>query len=107
MTVHELKTWPDFFAAVSDGSKTFEIRKNDRDYKVGDILHLREWVPSDDPPVFIEASDWPDGDGYVGKYTESSLFCRVTYLLFMERGVIMSIRLLASLDAIEALRASE
>lgn len=25
--VHELKTWPDFFARVLSGEKTFEIRK--------------------------------------------------------------------------------
>ena len=25
--VHDLKTWPEFFAALLDGSKTFEVRK--------------------------------------------------------------------------------
>lgn len=41
MTIHELKTWPDFFRDVADGRKKFEIRKDDRDYKVGDLLRLK------------------------------------------------------------------
>lgn len=40
---HELKIWGVFFNAVINGKKTFEIRKMDRDYKVGDYLHLREF----------------------------------------------------------------
>jgi len=45
---HILKCWPGPFAAVLDGSKRFEYRVDDRGYRVGDILHLREYVPSDD-----------------------------------------------------------
>ena len=41
--VHDLKVWPEFFAALWDGSKVFEWRKDDRDYRVGDVLILREW----------------------------------------------------------------
>lgn len=44
--VHELKTWPEYLDALIDGSKTFEVRKNDRDYRVGDRLHLLGWNPS-------------------------------------------------------------
>lgn len=41
--VHELKILPKWFDDVSSGKKKFEIRKNDRDYKVGDVLKLKEW----------------------------------------------------------------
>ncbi len=41
-TTHELKTDPAPFSAVYDGIKTFEIRLNDRGFKVGDKLLLRE-----------------------------------------------------------------
>jgi len=45
MTVHKLKLHPNYFDAVANGIKTFEIRKDDRDYKVGDTLHLYEFDP--------------------------------------------------------------
>lgn len=43
--VHELKTWPQPFAALMCGDRRHEIRVNDRDYRVGDTLLLREWIP--------------------------------------------------------------
>lgn len=49
-TEHELKIRSEFFLRVATNQKTFEIRKNDRDFQVGDILILKEWR---------------DGDGYV------------------------------------------
>lgn len=42
---HVLKCWTLSYQAIVDGLKSFEIRKNDRDYHVGDILTLQEWNP--------------------------------------------------------------
>ncbi len=43
MTIHELKIAPKYFFDVVTGIKTAEIRYNDRGYKAGDILILKEW----------------------------------------------------------------
>lgn len=51
---HELKILPRWFKDVAQGLKNFEIRKNDRDYKVGDRLILKEW----------------DGEHYTGAFVE-------------------------------------
>ena len=45
MTEHRLKTWPMFYDRIISGEKTFEVRRKDRDFKVGDILILQEWNP--------------------------------------------------------------
>lgn len=41
--IHELKTWKEYFEEVFTGSKTFEVRVNDRNFRKGDILILKEW----------------------------------------------------------------
>lgn len=43
--VHLLKCWPESFRAVVAGTKTYEVRKDDRGYMVGDYLRLDEWEP--------------------------------------------------------------
>lgn len=43
--IHKLKISPDYFDVVARGVKPFEVRKNDRDFKVGDVLKLSEFIP--------------------------------------------------------------
>ncbi len=71
---HELKTWPEYFLAIWAHRKNFEIRLNDRDFKVGDVLTLREYDPTLDKFTgrvvqrgVIYITDFPDGlkPGYV------------------------------------------
>ena len=45
MKHHELKIWPKYYDRVSARTKTFEVRKNDRDFQAGDIVTLREFDP--------------------------------------------------------------
>ena len=42
---HEIKCWPQYFQRVVDGTKTFEIRNNDRGYQAEDIVFMHEWDP--------------------------------------------------------------
>lgn len=42
---HSVKCWPVYFQAVVERRKPFEVRLNDRDYRTGDDLVLREWSP--------------------------------------------------------------
>ncbi len=55
ITYKPLKVWSEYFDAILSEEKTFEVRKNDRDFKVGDILQLREWDK--------------DKSEYTGRYT--------------------------------------
>ncbi len=42
---HRLKSWPEPFKEISLGIKTFDIRKNDRDFQVNDTILFQEWHP--------------------------------------------------------------
>ncbi len=41
---HRVKILPKYYQAVLDQTKNFELRKDDRDYQVGDIIWLDEWT---------------------------------------------------------------
>ena len=44
-TVHKLKIWPQYFQPVLNGRMRCQLRRADRDFKVGDHLLLQEWMP--------------------------------------------------------------
>lgn len=43
--MQELKTWPDSFQAIWDGTKKYEVRVGDREFKLWNVVHLREYDP--------------------------------------------------------------
>ena len=59
--VHELKIAPDYLEKVVSKEKSFEVRYNDRNFQVGDILKLMEYRD--------------------GAYTGRSVYAKVTYIL--------------------------
>lgn len=60
---HELKCWAEYFHEIFTGRKGFEVRKNDRNYQVGDTLILKEWLPN------------------MEKYSGDEVTVKVTYIL--------------------------
>lgn len=45
MTRHELKVHPQFWRGIVNGAKPFEVRRDDRNFRVGDTIDLREFDP--------------------------------------------------------------
>ena len=40
--IHELKILPQYFELITQDKKHFEVRKNDRNFQIGDELTLKE-----------------------------------------------------------------
>ena len=69
---HEIKILPEYFSAHRCGLKTFEIRKNDSDYQVVDVVVLKEWeirghfyTGAEITGVISYITDYEQQDGYV------------------------------------------
>ena len=71
MKRHNLKILPQYFEAQVDGLKSFELRKNDRKFKVGDEIKLNE----------ISSKI---GDNY--KPTGRACLVLITYILHSDHG---------------------
>lgn len=75
---------------VKSGAKPFEVRRNDRDYQVGDTVVLHEWNPGSE------------------RYTGRKLDRRITYILAggqfgVEQGyVVLGLKVKAEGDAMPA-----
>jgi hypothetical protein len=63
MKTHRVKSWPEFFDAISLGVKTFDLRKDDRGYQVGDNIQFEEF------------------NGVLSKYTGKTATRRIIYIL--------------------------
>jgi len=84
-TTHVLKTWPASFNAIWEGKKLYELRKDDRSYRLGDQLKLLEWVPS-----HTDSCEWVDnhcvkcnrksGDPLEGSYTNRHISAEISYI---------------------------
>lgn len=78
---HELKIWPQFYCRVADGSKTFEVRENDRGFQPGDTVLLREWDPE---PINTSDKTAPRG------YTDSKpLEFKIGYVLVLDSSRVV------------------
>lgn len=69
----EMKIWPEHFTAVASGDKTVELRQeDDRQFDVGDVLVLREWISHNTLGL--------------GIYTGRQVSVKVTHVLRDEEG---------------------
>jgi hypothetical protein len=69
-TPHILKLQQPFFEQVKIGMKQFELRRNDRDYQVGDTCFLREY------------------DALHNSYSGDALVITITYILEDRPGLL-------------------
>ena len=53
ITIHDLKIRPVYFQEVLSGNKKAELRINDRNFRCGDYLLLREWEEGYTGPKII------------------------------------------------------
>lgn len=44
---HVLKIWPPHFEHIRNGERRFDIRRNDRRFRVGDVIKFSEFIPSE------------------------------------------------------------
>lgn len=71
MKIHELKILAKYAAAVALGRKRFELRKDDRGYEVGDLIHFN--VIEEKPEPGWEACN-------LTLMSQNNLY-RITYIL--------------------------
>lgn len=71
---HELKEWPEYFRHTIAGRKNFQIRYEDRDFRVGDQLLIKEWDPRGE---FDSPAEKTVPVGFTGK----AVLLRVDYIM--------------------------
>ena len=71
MKLHELKILHEYLIDVSIGKKTFELRKNDRDYQVGDLIRF----------IDIREDDSTTNKNRIEPNIDENTLYRITYVL--------------------------
>lgn len=77
--IHSVKCDYKHFEALNNGTKTFEVRKNDRLYEVGDYLAVNEFVPDEQRDPYAPDIGLRRTSG--GYYTGACLMYKITYIL--------------------------
>ena len=85
MKIHELKCWPDLYGDVDSGRKTAEFRLNDRGFEEGDLIDMREYVPTKEEFAAqgLDVNDdvWDDESWEPGKFTGERCWLRITHVV--------------------------
>lgn len=71
MKLHELKILHEYLVDVDLGKKTFELRKNDRDYQVGDLIRF----------IDIREDDSIANKNQIEPNIDENTLYRITYVL--------------------------
>lgn len=69
--IHEVKCKEEYFALTIEGKKPFELRRNDRNYQVGDYLAMNE--------IDYEGK-------YTGRFTISKITCVIAVPQYVREG---------------------
>ncbi len=64
MNHHEIKCWPKYEKPLRGGTKTFEVRINDRNYREGDTFRMRFFDPYTEK--YLDTAKHPPIDGKIG-----------------------------------------
>ena len=76
---HNLKIQPIYYRTIEKGLNNFEVRFNDRNFKVGDVLRLQEWVNGVYTGRYIMAD--------VTYILDDPLYCKEGYVIMARANI--------------------
>lgn len=85
MFTHEIKILPQYFCRVADGTKTFEVRNNDRGYQPGDVVVMKEFDKTKLPKDAKALTEQEMNAAYTGREIKK----RVGYVLPINQSQVV------------------